>query len=690
MKVKDLCLSIRAHNVLANARIEYVSDLVVLTEGQLARFQNCGRKTVEELRERLAELGLWLGMDLDGWDRPDAIEPVAKEPPLTAVTAPRKIGMGDLDDATRVKLYLRVKEVGLSQRARNVLARLEVEFIGDLVGKTEHALRASGSCGRVTISEVKGKLQKLGLRLGLELADWNAEAAHHLRKAQDSDKASPISLLRRSIKPAPASESLEDELRAIFGSVANERDTEIGLKQLGWSGKGQRTLESVAAEYFITRERVRQVVARKMDLIRNEYLEAPRLDEALLAIRECCPATGEKLSNELRMRGISRSNFDPTGVQSAADVLQRNFEFERITVGRSKVFILARHVERTVQLFRLCRKLTSSRGCVNFDAVCDELRIQGRDRDRHRDLVTADTGCEWLDPTRTWLFAKGATRNRLQNFSLKILSVSRQVNLSEMRSALRRSRRLAVVPPVSVLARFLQTFRLASVSENRAFAVGNPGGIVPGSAESILVDVLRAHGPILSWDRFQELSIARGMNPITFGIYASGSPVVARVARGIYSLVGADIAPGAVEDLEREVAAARKPAEWGWSRRGTLWYALRVSGTTLASGSVPVPQFVAETTEGEWSVRFDGNELEGAIKCSNRFLWGLRRPLLNAGAEPHDVAMLEFDITRRTVDISVGGEELVDTWERGDNDLPPPDEGEGELLDTAGAVCSKD
>jgi hypothetical protein len=273
-----------------------------------------------------------------------------------------------------------------------------------------------------------------------------------------------------------------------------------------------------------------------------------------------------------------------------------------------------------------------------------------------------------------WLFSTGVPRNRLSNLVAKILSVTPHLYLSELRKAVARSRRLAVVPPVTVLAQFLEKFELASVSEGRASALSDFAGVIrPDSVEAVLVSVLRIHGPILGWDRFQELCVAAGMNPTTFGIYACGSSVVAKVTRGIYSLVGAEILPGTVEDLKREVAASRKAAEWGWSPRGTLWYALPVTETVIASGSVKVGQFIADIADGEWKVCVSGRELEGKMKCGNGFLWGLRRPLVNAGAEREDVAILEFDVSKRTVNITLGSEELIDMWDTGEIDLPAPD-----------------
>src|SRR5207248_798277 len=107
------------------------------------------------------------------------------------------------------------------------------------------------------------------------------------------------------------------------------------------------------------------------------------------------------------------------------------------------------------------------------------------------------------------------------------------------------------------------------------------------------------------------------------------------------------------------------------SVRGTFWCALPITRTVLTVGSTTLPQTIAEIASGEWKARFDGRELDGDVKCGNGFLWGLRRALMNAGAEPGDFAVLEFDLSKRTVDINSGGEDLVDVWESGDIECPP-------------------
>ncbi|MCA9196814.1 MAG: DNA-directed RNA polymerase subunit alpha [Planctomycetales bacterium] len=62
MALADLRLSVRAGNCLESEGIRTVRDLVVLTEDQLLEVRNFGDTTLTEVRERLAEMGLHLGM----------------------------------------------------------------------------------------------------------------------------------------------------------------------------------------------------------------------------------------------------------------------------------------------------------------------------------------------------------------------------------------------------------------------------------------------------------------------------------------------------------------------------------------------------------------------------------------------------------------------------------------------------
>jgi DNA-directed RNA polymerase subunit alpha len=76
-KVDELELSVRSANCLKNDNIIYIGDLVQKTEGEMLRTPNFGRKSLNEIKEVLAQMGLHLGMEIPGWP-PENIEDLAK------------------------------------------------------------------------------------------------------------------------------------------------------------------------------------------------------------------------------------------------------------------------------------------------------------------------------------------------------------------------------------------------------------------------------------------------------------------------------------------------------------------------------------------------------------------------------------------------------------------------------------
>ena len=70
--VDELELSVRSANCLQNAQIRYIGELVQRSEAEMLKTKNFGRKSLKEIKEILAEMGLQLGMKLEGWVPPAA------------------------------------------------------------------------------------------------------------------------------------------------------------------------------------------------------------------------------------------------------------------------------------------------------------------------------------------------------------------------------------------------------------------------------------------------------------------------------------------------------------------------------------------------------------------------------------------------------------------------------------------
>jgi DNA-directed RNA polymerase subunit alpha len=77
-KVDELELSVRSANCLKNDNIVYIGDLVQKSESEMLRTPNFGRKSLNEIKEVLQQMGLGLGMQIPNWP-PENIEDLARK-----------------------------------------------------------------------------------------------------------------------------------------------------------------------------------------------------------------------------------------------------------------------------------------------------------------------------------------------------------------------------------------------------------------------------------------------------------------------------------------------------------------------------------------------------------------------------------------------------------------------------------
>lgn len=77
-RVDELELSVRSMNCLKNDNIIYIGDLVQKTEGEMLRTPNFGRKSLNEIKEVLSGMSLYLGIEIPNWP-PENISELSKK-----------------------------------------------------------------------------------------------------------------------------------------------------------------------------------------------------------------------------------------------------------------------------------------------------------------------------------------------------------------------------------------------------------------------------------------------------------------------------------------------------------------------------------------------------------------------------------------------------------------------------------
>ncbi len=79
--VDELELSVRSANCLKNANIHFIGDLVQKTEAEMLKTKNFGRKSLNEIKEIITEMGLSLGMKLENWPPQQLKKPEQEKEP---------------------------------------------------------------------------------------------------------------------------------------------------------------------------------------------------------------------------------------------------------------------------------------------------------------------------------------------------------------------------------------------------------------------------------------------------------------------------------------------------------------------------------------------------------------------------------------------------------------------------------
>lgn len=78
-RIEEIELSVRSANCLENADIKYIGELVQKTEAEMLRTKNFGRKSLNEIKEILGEMGLSLGMKLEDFPQRKELEQMKEQ-----------------------------------------------------------------------------------------------------------------------------------------------------------------------------------------------------------------------------------------------------------------------------------------------------------------------------------------------------------------------------------------------------------------------------------------------------------------------------------------------------------------------------------------------------------------------------------------------------------------------------------
>ena len=673
IKINNLTPSVRTLNCLINGiGLTYIGELAQKTDIELMKIRNFGRKSLREVKKILSAHGLQLGLIVPDFDTLryeyehtqsiDDIEDNSK---------------GDnIDRKSFLNLFRKVSELLLSPRALNCMNDVEIVYVGDLVTKTEYELLKIKNMGRKSVCEIKSKLPRIGLNLGMKLPQWSQiNVEEEIKSLSDELEMHRKNNVQMFLPGNKHADFLEEELIHFVEMFSKEKNIPIITSFLGFDGKGKKTLESTGEEFDITRERVRQITKKflkninQSGIVKNTYLPICKNIEKYLVNR--LPAETDVIEMELVEKGFTKTNFKLDGILEAVNLFCGKPPFDIVKIGRKRLAIISKELKITKKsiklIFHLSKKLISSYGITNVAEIIGQVFQETGQTltDKYViSILSVYKDFSWLDESKGWFWIKSTRRNRILNIIKKILSVCESINIHELRAGIGKSYRMGCfIPTTSVLLELCKQIPWCRVEGNMITA--NPPIKVEnalGNNELTMYQILKERGPLMATGDFETACLDFGLPRSSFYQYLSYEPILNRYTSGVYGLRGANIPPGLAESIAPIKKRESSVSDYGWTKEGNIWIIRKLSPSAIHSATVGIPTALSQYLQESFMLKsVDGTNF-GNLQIKHNYASGIYSFLKRSGCEAGDYLALTFYLAKKEVVAYIGGEEILDDF----------------------------
>jgi len=575
-------------------------------------------------------------------------------------------------------LSCRVDELNFSVRVTNCLRDYRIVYIRDLVCKSEADLLRKKNFGQTSLLEINSKLKKLGLSLGMNISCLKSTGIPKDNGDSPTNKRKERPLnLWPNLKER--SNSLEEELSNFinipqhsYNADLIERNNKIIASYFGLDGGGRKALQSVGKKFDLTRERVRQICDKfEKDLMWRVQRQTPHLpifNASLKFIAKNLPDKASVIEAKLSQNSISKRAFRLEGLLCVAQFLGRvkPFYFENFRKQRFVVKTARKKLASSTLI--QSRKCVSSMGIANIYEIIAQIKSQTKQLINKNFIVSVldlSENFNWIDESSGWFWLPSVPQNRLINIVKKILSVSNNIDISELRSGITRHHHLkGFALPRHVLLEFCRQSQLCQVENTRIIA--DPpldwDKVLSGTAEWVMAKALKENGPVMEINEFEKKCIGLGVNEYTFNQHISYSPILEKYSSGVYGLRGHRLRTGKIEPIKLKKTRSKVLVDFGWTSDKNIWISHKLSLSIIKTGVLNIPEAMKPFLQGNYSLTAaDGTKI-GNLKIQNRAAWNLRSFFRRRGGDIGDFSVLEFDLTSRDVKAYIGDMELLDKF----------------------------
>jgi hypothetical protein len=463
-------------------------------------------------------------------------------------------------------------------------------------------------------------------------------------------------LLVNAYKAAFKRQPSEDWFKAIAMRVGTKGDV--------------ATLQEAGAVIGVTRERVRQVMAKIERQLEGSTV--PRAQEIAETLVARSPVS-EPIGRQLAALGLTRPTL--TG-KAFLNILKLIGSSPKDLVGTDLVRVDDWLVEESevpmLKAAAMAAKHTSSYGMTTVEEIRQALAspdnpLDATDIGR---VLNRESNIKWAGE---WLWVEkdddGLHANRLVNTARSILSVNSPQTVASIHDGARRMwkfRGLDILPPIAAMKVFFEESPYFVVEDDLVRPI-EPLDYhdILGSTSATMIDVLKG-SPYQVMDRqsLDEACSDAGISKGTYGVWTTYAEWMERFGPNVWGLRGSSPNPAAVEAI-RKAASARLKAEprrksWAWAPDGRIAQTMDVTTSFLSSGVLSfVPEIQNMLAGQSLAIMLDGKQVATAkLGDDHAFCWGWHPAITAVGAKRGDVLRITVDVVAKTAEFQVAGREL--------------------------------
>jgi len=465
--------------------------------------------------------------------------------------------------------------------------------------------------------------------------------------------------------------SLEEELKSIAVAAtegkADSRILDTVIKRFGWDGQGGCSLARAGEGLGVTRERVRQLCQEVTAALEANRLFAPILDRAIRIVRGFLPAPARDIEKALVSEVCAGDKFYLEGLLTSAEAMGRGRFAVIVGNGNKRLVIPAEAKEIIETAIQVAKR---SIGRWGIAAIADvHAQLEGITNTTHdpavvRALVSAEDGFVWLEEESGWFLLRSFVRNPILNLAKKALSVSPELDVSELRWAAGRHHRMkGFAPPRRILLALFG--KLPEYRVDGDIIIATPPverGDVLSRTETVIVQVLEEHGDVLDRESIEKRCASKGVSRESACKHLLSSPAITEYAPGVYGLTGANVSPSSADILTRNRKPGRVLRDYGRTSDGKIWLGYRLSRDAIVKGHLTVPGKMRNLAGGAFSLCSEDGAGVGTLECEGRTAKGLRQLFRRRGGDVGDFLVLVLDTQAREAKAYLGGPMLLNDF----------------------------